>query len=88
MATKQYDLPRFRKALSEHSPGGLSVGTHWRYRNGFLPPPLGSLLIENPALAQALAEDAAALAAARAAQAGAARPTADCDEIARKGVAG
>lgn len=57
----QYDLPRFKKALEKFSKM-LPTGTHWRYSNGFLPPPFGPLLVEHPELAQALAEDAQALA--------------------------
>ena len=77
--SKQYELPRFRKAL-EPFVGKIASVTHWRYRNGVWPPPFGPLLIENPALATALAEDAAALAAARAAQAGEAHSNADCND--------
>ena len=55
MSTK-IDLPRFKKALASFSKA-LPVGTHWRYSNGILPPPLGPLLLENPELIVALAED-------------------------------
>lgn len=57
-------LPRFKAALARFSKD-LPAGTFWRYSNGILPPPFGRLLIENPELAQALAEDAVALAAQR-----------------------
>ena len=55
------DLPRFSKALEPYS-GELTIGTYWRYRNGYLPPPFGPLLVEHPELAAALAKDAADLA--------------------------
>lgn len=55
------DLPRFKKALAPFAKK-LPTGTFWRYSKGFLPPPLGPLLVEHPELAQALAEDAAELA--------------------------
>lgn len=58
---KKYVLPRFKKALAAFSKE-LPVGTHWRYSNGILPPPLGPLLLEHPELAMALAEDVAELA--------------------------
>jgi hypothetical protein len=60
----KYDLPKFKKAMENFSKR-LPTGTHWRYSNGMLPPPLGPLLIENPELAVALAEDALALARQR-----------------------
>jgi hypothetical protein len=53
----QISLPRFRQALKAHEKE-LQAGTYWRYRNGMLPPPLGHLLVNNPDLAQALADDA------------------------------
>lgn len=58
------NLPRFRKALAAHS-RNLPAGTYWRYSNGILPPPFGQLLVNNPELARALADDAAALATER-----------------------
>jgi hypothetical protein len=60
----KYDLPKFKKAM-EGFAKKLPTGTPWRYSNGMLPPPLGPLLIENPELAVALAEDALALAKQR-----------------------
>lgn len=63
--TKKYLLPRFRAALEDHQKD-LPSGTYWRYRNGRLPPPLGTLLLKYPELATALAEDAVALAKQRA----------------------
>lgn len=71
-------LTRFSQAM-EHHKGEINPTQYWRYKGG-RPPRLLTWLIERPDLIEALAEDAAALAAARAAQAGAARPTADCDE--------
>jgi hypothetical protein len=52
-----FNLPRFRTALAKHAKT-LPSGTFWRYSNGILPPPFGSLLVENPELAEALAADA------------------------------
>lgn len=78
-------LANFTKALETHK-DALGYNQFWRYKVGRVPK-IVRWIAEYPDLAVALAEDAAALAAARAAQAGAARPTADCDEIARKGVA-
>jgi hypothetical protein len=60
----KHDLPRFKQALKKFAKE-LPVGTHWRYSNGMLPPPLGPLLIENPELAEALAADAQDLAQRR-----------------------
>lgn len=60
-----YDLPRFKKALARHSKS-LPAGTYWRYSVGQLPPPFGPLLVNNPDLAAALAEDAVDLALKRA----------------------
>jgi hypothetical protein len=54
------NLPRFKKELAKHAKS-LPSGTYWRYSNGMLPPPLGMLLVNNPDLAEALAEDARAL---------------------------
>jgi len=69
--------PRFQEAIKVHKTSlSLPTGTYWRYLNGHLPA-FGRLITECPDLAQALAEDAAALAAARAARAGEARPNAD-----------
>jgi len=59
-----YELPRFKKALAAFSKR-LPSGTFWRYSNGHLPPPLGPLLLENPELAIALAEDVVELAKSR-----------------------
>lgn len=56
-----YDLPRFKKALAAFSKQ-LPSGTFWRYSNGVLPPPFGPLLVENPELAVAFAEDVLELA--------------------------
>lgn len=58
---KKLELPRFKKVLAGLSKE-LPAGTYWRYSNGILPPPFGALLVENPELAAALAEDAAELA--------------------------
>jgi hypothetical protein len=49
-------LPRFKQALKPFAKK-LPVGTYWRYSNGILPPPFGTLLVEHPELAEALAED-------------------------------
>ncbi len=62
--TPRYNLPRFKAAL-ELFAKKLPPVTHWRYRNGILPPPFGNLLIENPELALALAADAVALSKAK-----------------------
>ena len=62
--TPQYNLPRFKKALEAFAEK-LPPVTHWRYRNGILPPPFGQMLVENPELALALAIDAADLAKQR-----------------------
>lgn len=59
-----YDLPRFKAALKPYAKR-LPSGTFWRYSNGQLPPPLGTLLLESPELAAALAEDVAELARQR-----------------------
>jgi hypothetical protein len=61
---KKLHLPRFKKALAPFAKK-LPVGTYWRYSNGILPPPFGKLLLDNPELAEALAEDARALSAER-----------------------
>jgi hypothetical protein len=60
-----FQLPRFKAALAKFSKE-LPAGTFWRYSNGHLPPPFGALLVENPELAEALAEDARALASGEA----------------------
>ena len=57
-------LPKFKIELAKHAKR-LPSGTYWRYSNGILPPPFGSLLVENPELAAALAADAAELARVR-----------------------
>lgn len=67
--SQRYELPRFKKALEAFA-GQLPAVTRWRYSNGILPPPFGPLIIDNPDLAQALADDAAELAAALAAKTG------------------
>lgn len=53
-------LPKFRAALTAAAPQ-LPLATYWRYMNGLLPS-FGKLLMDNPALAEALAADARALA--------------------------
>lgn len=58
------ELSRFKKALKPHA-NKLPSGTLSRYSNGKLPG-FGRLLLENPELALALAEDAASLAQERA----------------------
>ena len=50
-------LPRFKAALAAFE-DVIPSGTYWRYRNGILPLPLGTLLVEHPELAMALARDA------------------------------
>ena len=57
---RNFSLPRFRDALKA-TPKIVPTVTHWRYMNGLLPS-FGVLLVENPDLAQALAEDALDLA--------------------------
>jgi hypothetical protein len=57
-------LPRFKRELAKHAKG-LPSGTYWRHSNGILPPPFGQLLLDNPELAEALAEDARAMRAER-----------------------
>lgn len=52
-----FRLPRFRAALANFAKE-LPSGTYWRYSNGILPPPFGTLLVDNPELAEALAADA------------------------------
>lgn len=59
--SNEISLPRFRKALEPFAKK-LATGTYWRYSNGILPPPFGTLLLEHPELARALADDAAELA--------------------------
>jgi hypothetical protein len=55
--TTRISLPRFKAALAAFE-DVIPSGTYWRYRNGILPLPLGTLLINNPELAMALARDA------------------------------
>lgn len=54
-------LPKFQKALRPYA-ADLPLETYRRYANGLLPKAV-RLIVEHPELAEALAEDARALAA-------------------------
>ena len=54
---RRLSLPRFKAALAAYE-DVIPSGTYWRYRNGMLPLPLGTLLTNYPELAMALARDA------------------------------
>jgi hypothetical protein len=58
------NLPRFKKALAKYAKR-LPSGTFWRYSNGYLPPPFGPLLVEDPELLEELLEDVRELAQRR-----------------------